>query len=349
MTNEKANHMLRSFIQECFHQNLDEVHLVICGNEMRTCGGILDWIDPNIPVTLIDFNLRRVGRIYDGHECHMPEMCIPFSENTVVLVSILYAYQYEDAVKKLVALGIPEDHIAWGRPLAQEMLIEYSDYFAAARMDQKVKQLFDHIGKDISSIRYMDIGANNFCLYNNTYLFYRAGASGVLIEANPDFADPLRSNRPRDVLLSCGCTAGSQKGVMTYYKTNRAGYNTFVKSIAEKYGTAPEGTGGVYVTETLSVPIYPINMILAENFPEKHVDYISVDIEGMGCEVVSDIDFDQYQIDVILLEMNPDSLESHQLYRKLAGLNYQMVYKGIGGRGDFLFYRKDVFGEPAIF
>ena len=59
--------------------------------------------------------------------------------------------------------------------------------------------------------------------------------------------------------------------------------------------------------------------------------------------------FDQYQIDVILLEMNPDSLESHQLYRKLAGLNYQMVYKGIGGRGDFLFYRKDVFGEPAIF
>ncbi len=122
-------------------------------------------------------------------------------------------------------LVIPKDHIAWCRPLAEEMLIEYSDYFAAAKMDKKVEMLFDHIGKDISTVKYMDIGANNFCSYNNTYLFYRAGASGVLIEANPDFADVLRTNRPRDVLLSCGCTAGKQKGVMTYYKTNRAGYN----------------------------------------------------------------------------------------------------------------------------
>ena len=138
---------------------------------------------------------------------------------------------------------------------------------------------------------------------------------------------------------------------MTYYKTNRSGYNTFVKDIAEKYGTNTSSgvKVGVHVTETIPVPVYPINLILAENFSQKHIDYISVDIEGMVCEVVADIDFDQYQIDIILLEMNPDSTESHELYRKLSELNYKMVYKGIGGGGDFLFYRKDVFGEAEIF
>jgi len=29
-------------------------------------------------------------------------------------------------------------------------------------------------------------------------MFYRAGSNGVLVEANPDFVDEIKRNRPRD-------------------------------------------------------------------------------------------------------------------------------------------------------
>lgn len=348
MATGKATQLLRDFVREKFQRELEDIHLVVYGNEMRTCGGLLEHIDPNIPATLIDFNLRRAGRIYDGHECQLPEMCVPFSDNAVVLVSLLYEYQYEQIAEKLTLLGIPRKRIAWCRSLAQEMMIEYSDYFSNRRMDQKVLELFQHINKDISTIRYLDIGANHFCLYNNTYLFYKSGARGVLVEANPDLAEDIRENRPGDVLLSCGCTPGDSKGVLTYYRTNRAGYNTFVESRAKRYGVDIGCALGVHVIDTISVETYPINLILAEQFPEKHIDFLSVDIEGLSCDVVSNIDFSQYQVDVILVEMSPDAMETRELYKKLVGLNYKMVYKGIGVGGDFLFYNKAVFGGEEI-
>lgn len=345
---EKATKMLQDFIKENFQRDLCDIHLVVCGVEMQTCGGLLANIDSEIPASLIDFDLRRANRTYDGHECFLPEMCTPYGENTVVLVSILYEYQYLETREKLMALGIPQNHIIWARPLAQAMMIEFSEYFAAARMDKKVEMLFTHIRKDISTVKYLDIGANNFCLYNNTYLFYKSGANGVLVEANPDFAEELRQNRPRDIVLSCGCVAGDVKGELTYYKTNRAGYNTFVESRAKRYGVDMGCALGVRVTGKLSVEMYPINNILAEQFPEKHIDFLSVDIEGMSSDVVFDIDFSQYQVDVILVEMEPDSPEAYELYKKLIGLEYKMVYRGIGGGGDFLFYKKEVFGNEEV-
>lgn len=116
----------------------------------------------------------------------------------------------------------------------------------------------------------------------------------------------MRQNRPRDVVLSCGCDAGEVKGELTYYKTNRAGYNTFVESRAKRYGVDMGCALGVRVTDTISVETYPINSILAEQFPEKHIDFLSVDIEGMSSDVVFDIDFNQYQVDVTMGQSEND-------------------------------------------
>jgi hypothetical protein len=219
------------YMQEKFGKSTDKLNVVIYGIEMQTCGGLLKYISCDADVKLISFDLRSVGRVYDGRKCYLPNELAPFNENTVVLVSLLYEYMYRDIAQRLEKLGLPKTNIIHARSLAEEVMKISAEHFAATAMDLKVKSLFDRIGKDISTVKYLDIGANNYLLYNNTYLFYRAGASGVLVEANPDFSDILAANRPRDTILMCGCAVDDSADMMTYYKTNRAGYNTFVRKL----------------------------------------------------------------------------------------------------------------------
>jgi hypothetical protein len=338
--NEVVMTLFRKYIKENLGKELEELELVIYGLELQVCGGILKYIDRNISVKLINYDLRTIGYSYDEHECELPETYAPYSNNTVVLVSLLYDYQYDEIADKLIKLGISSSNIIHARPLAESLLKISADYFAQNKMDLKVKELYDKIGRDISTIKYIDVGTNNYLLYNNTYLFYRAGARGVLVEANPDFADILRSSRPEDTILMCGCSESDTIEEMTYYKTNRAGYNTFVEDLISDYENK-----GIQVVEKIIVPMLSINRILEQNFPDGHVDFMSMDIEGMGDIVVNSIDFNKFEIDVLLLEMEYNSELSRNLFIKLHELGYESQFRGIGGGKDFLFYKKAIFNN----
>jgi hypothetical protein len=39
---------------------------------------------------------------------------------------------------------------------------------------------------DIRNVRYLDVGANDPSVLSNTFLLYQLGASGVLVEPDPD-------------------------------------------------------------------------------------------------------------------------------------------------------------------
>ena len=331
----------RTYLETTFNKKAEDLKIFIYELQLQICGGILKFED-ELDITLISDDLRYIGYEYSGHVCKLPEMCVPYDENTVVLVSCVYDYKYKEIRQKLTKYGIGENNIVHVREFAQNILNISADYFSQNAMDNKVKMLFDSIGRDISTIRYLDIGANTWLLYNNTYMFYRSGANGVLVEANPDFIDEIKNNRSRDTAIMCGCSETESDEMWTYYKTPHAGYNTFVKEIADTYDkkTLP--------IQEIKIAMKSIGSILQENFPTKHLDYMSVDVEGMGVRLVNAIDFEKYSIDVILLEMDYDEEESKQLYLKLLKLGYVARYRGIGAGKDFLFYKESVFGKDVI-
>ena len=333
--------IFRDYIKDNFGQDAKDLKIYIFGLQLQICGGILKFED-ELDITLMSHDLRSTGYEYSGHKCVLPEMCVPFPENAAVLVSCIYPYQFENLCAEMESLGICKERMIHARPLAEKLLNISADYFSQGAMDLKVKTLFDSIGKDISTIRYLDIGANTWLLYNNSYMFYRAGANGVLVEANPDFVDVIRENRPRDNAIMCGCSDVESNEEWTYYKTKHAGYNTFVKEVADTYPSR-----GIDVTE-IKIPMKYIGTILEENFPSGHIDYMSVDVEGMGVRIVNAIDFNKYSIDVMLLEMDFNDDESKKLYLKLLDLGYTARYKGIGAGNDFLFYKTSVFGTDAL-
>lgn len=336
-----AKEFFRNYIKEIFHNDAENLKLYIVGLELQICGGILKFED-ELDITLMSFDLRHTGYEYSGHICMLPEMCEPFPENAAVLVSCIYPYRFEKIKTELMKLGLREGQIVHARFISEKILEATGDSYSQNAMDKKVETLFNKVGRELSEIRYIDIGANMWCLYNNSYLFYRAGARGVLVEANPDFAEDLRKNRSRDQVIMCGCVDIESDEEWIYYKTPHAGYNTFVKEIADQYVNK-----GLKVEE-LKVPMRDIASILDENFPSGHIDYMSVDVEGMGVRIVNAIDFERYSIDVILLEMDFDEEESRKLYMKLMNLGYISRYRHIGAEKDFLFFKKDVFGEDAL-
>ena len=56
----------------------------------------------------------------------------------------------------------------------------------------------------IANPTYLDIGAAEPILNSNTYLFYRKGCRGVLIEPNPTLCKALVSVRPGDRTVNAG-------------------------------------------------------------------------------------------------------------------------------------------------
>ncbi|HEY8923278.1 MAG TPA: hypothetical protein VIU64_02785, partial [Polyangia bacterium] len=57
-------------------------------------------------------------------------------------------------------------------------------------------------GRQLSSVRYLEIGGNHPVQTSSTYLFYRGwGAKGWLVEADPSLAARLRAVRPRDQVI----------------------------------------------------------------------------------------------------------------------------------------------------
>ena len=240
----------------------ENLKIYIYGHELQICGGILNFED-ELDITLIHQDLRFIGYEYSGHKYELAESVVPFPDNAVVLVSCIYPYRFDNITNNLMELGLKREQIIHIRPLAEKLLNVSADYFSQNGMDKKVKTLFDSIGRDISKIRYLDIGSNTWLLYNNSYMFYRAGSNGVLVEANPDFVDEIKRNRPRDNAIMCGCSDVRSEEEWTYYKTKHAGYNTFVKEVADTY----EGRG--LEVQEIKIPMnFIITMIKSEKWKQ---------------------------------------------------------------------------------
>jgi FkbM family methyltransferase len=174
-------------------------------------------------------------------------------------------------------------------------------YFLRRFVDQTVhaRAGFSQFGEDASIAaylrligrscrRYIDIGANHPVLHSNTYLFYRDGASGLLVEANPSIAARLRRRRPRDTVLNVAVSAKGG-GHIDLHIMDFDGLSTV--SAAHKDHIV--GEGRARITRTARVPLVGINDLLADHAATGPVDFASLDIEGMDLEVLTAWDFDR--------------------------------------------------------
>lgn len=169
--------------------------------------------------------------------------------------------------------------------------------YAQAGEDMIVNYFFGHF--KIRDISYLDIGAWDPILINNTYFFYNRGYRGVLVEPNVGITPKLRSVRPRDTTLEAGIGIG-KPGVADYYVMSEASWSTFDKAEAEHQVKA---TGGkVTIKEVRKMPLLNVNDVMAEHFNGKAPTFVSIDAEGWHLAILKSIDFGRFRPAVICIE-----------------------------------------------
>ena len=184
---------------------------------------------------------------------------------------------------------------------------------------------------------YIDIGANDGKSISNTYVFEKLGWGGACIEPLPDVFEKLRQNR------SCDCSnvaisdvSGESiefiraKGVEVLSGLSNQMTEAHKERIRREKGEIEK----IYV-KTLTFDD------LMSNYPDtKHIDFMSIDVEGAEMSVLKAIDFKKFTFGFITVENNEEIRgDGKRLISFMEGHGYQ-VYLDYGG--DIMFVPKTV-------
>jgi FkbM family methyltransferase len=132
----------------------------------------------------------------------------------------------------------------------------------------------------IKKVSYIDIGAHDPVFGNNTYLFYKAGGKGVLVEPNPELYKKIRNSRPKDAVVNAG--VGKIDDEADFYAFKRSTRNTFSKSDAENWeeisGERPQ---------ILRQKLISLDSLIEKYLGGTPPDFVSMDTEGFDEEILS--------------------------------------------------------------
>ena len=176
---------------------------------------------------------------------------------------------------------------------------------------------------------YMDVGAHDGISINNTLYFEEThGWTGINVEPIKSVFDKLVANRPSAINLNCAvCNSDGE----TYFLCNK-GETEMISGIKDTFDTrhiqrlARENRRFHAKTKTIKVPTKRMETIL-DDCQVKHINYLSVDVEGAEFEVIRSINFDKVFIDVIDFENNYDDV-SAPIIDYLSVLGYKIISHG---------------------
>ncbi|WP_051379811.1 FkbM family methyltransferase [Bradyrhizobium murdochi] len=159
--------------------------------------------------------------------------------------------------------------------------------------------IIDFVAKamQIEEVTYLDIGAHHPSQFSNTYLFYRRGFQGVLVEPDPELMASIKRVRPRDVCIEAGVGVTSARVAQFFVMSTRT-LNTFSEAEAKRY----EAMGTQRIEKVLPVPLITFDDIFADRFLDKEPTLVSIDVEGLDFDVLSTLNLNKYRPAIICVE-----------------------------------------------
>ncbi|MGO9399611.1 MAG: FkbM family methyltransferase [Xanthobacteraceae bacterium] len=157
---------------------------------------------------------------------------------------------------------------------------------------------------------FVDVGAFRPEEGSQTYDLEQQGWSGVLIEPQPKLADDLRRQRTAKV-ITAACSSRRNSGTLMTFNL-AGGHSSFDPrlNIAE-----------IKSHDTIEVKVRTLDEVLAEA-GTRHVDFVSIDVEGHEIEVLDGFDLARWRPRLILIE---DFLLTLRLHRHLQRRGYRWL------------------------
>lgn len=186
----------------------------------------------------------------------------------------------------------------------------------------------ENIFKGYENGVFMDIGAHDGVSLNNTLYFEKNYKwTGVNVEPIKEVFDKLVINRPNCINLNVACS--DKEGIAEFINTT--GYTEMLSGLKDEYDPRHLSR----VNQELQqyggkLDIVKVNTKTVESICDtysiKHINLLSIDVEGAEFSVIKSINFDKVFIDVICFENNYEDV-SVPIIKYLEGKNYKLIFK----------------------
>ena len=185
------------------------------------------------------------------------------------------AFPIAEIARHLPVLGVTYRWLSALRHVLAPCQGTYSQHGEDAHL---LNELIRAGGGNLGNMFYVDIGASHPTRLSNTYLLYRHGAKGIVIEPNMELLRQHKFFRKRDIHLPIGCGSTACLGRFHVAAT------PVLSSFCEKEIQGGK-IRGMKVLREEYVPILPLDAVMLE-FPYTRIDVLSIDTEGLDLEVL---------------------------------------------------------------
>jgi len=175
---------------------------------------------------------------------------------------------------------------------------------------------------------YLDIGCFHPMWASNTHIFHKKGWTGTVVDIDEYKLNWFKRLRRKKVNTVHSAIVDLPKGdgVAEVYKFFKKGGWSLIDTLDKNIAEINRSKGwGDFITEEIKTT--DINTLL-DSLP--HVNFLSVDIEGMDSKIIGKIDLSKYAIDLILFEDNEVYGGVKSLKNKLEGNGYAHLFTSGG-------------------
>jgi FkbM family methyltransferase len=155
---------------------------------------------------------------------------------------------------------------------------------------------------------YVDTGANHPTDISNTYLLYRSGMKGVVIEPNPELIALFHRFRKRDIALMIGC--GSRPALSKFNISKTPVVSSFIAAREANF------------YKSIHVPVLPLDIALL-NIDYEYISFLSIDVEGLNVQVLQGAS--EILKKTLLLCLEYDSDQEKKEFASILGDNFVLI------------------------
>jgi len=192
----------------------------------------------------------------------------------------------------------------------------YFQYLKAGTFSQHGEDsvLTQYFGQDFKGY-YVDIGCSHPFRISNTFLLYKNGWNGVVVDPIPAFKGLYKRWRPRDSFVNAG--VGPNPGRLTYFELTPS----VLSSFSEDYVNTLVKEKRATVYKTYEVEVLSPEQLFDSHVSADKIDLLSIDVENLDFDIVNSINFQRWSPRVICVEFNND-LDKDKIVKVLTDNGY---------------------------
>lgn len=193
--------------------------------------------------------------------------------------------------------------------------------YSGGAEDIIIDNIMHILGIPYAEMKYIELGVLNPVCGNNTYYFYRRGATGILVEANLEAIENIARIRTRDNVINKAIYADKSQE-LTLYISKQPGLSSLLREHIEN-NTDWKNYPIVKEVRVKTIHIDDVFALLGEG---DACDLLSIDIEGYDLQALSTLNFDVYRPKVIVAELTSGYLEKKKYYEEIVKLLLKKNY-----------------------